>query len=1186
MSSAGMNNYKGVTYQAWAAMLLFLLHLRETGNFNQVVLEDPKWEDFTLEYGNGKKVICESKFRSRQLTAANIKSILQSIIKRGVSLKKDDEIVIICRDVSTKVASDIRHLSWFRQEISPKYIKMGFSDKEIDLLAKTSFFYADSAEYLYSEVSIYFRSLVDFWLPDSEVDKWIKSVFVDHIINKSAKGGSFSRADLDNEINTYRREKIKQNPVYDSERNQAENMVKGLLANIKTQNSLQIQADLTALSAQPHMMFILTDNIFEDHKVKLADWDFLWSKLLDRQYAFRIVNSFEKLIDDHDNAEYIIKLFSEQLASLTNKAADKFHSDYALQLVQKILAKHSNLADGVLEFIEKYLSNKTSDYFALESKSDAMQEKVEIAKTLLDLFKGYPTKSDKRTLIVGLIKTYFDIVQDDGEHTLFTPSDIFEILKLYIQEDFETKFGEIVDLIVQQYSEAKYYGGKFSGWELMGGGLSQSGDHYSVTDRHFIARTLRPVLLEYYENDANMAWNYILDNCITRKITDVSVQTPDFLGRAAIPILLNEFKAGPNSEEAFSILKDQMYMRKGIPSKFELIFQGINNDASMSDDKKWRLVDAFLSEFHLPISVFVEQVTSSLAVKGNEGALNAIKAWVNNPDYREQQTRHTFFVSQSMFKLLNTDAGSKTFLTGIEILKFYLDTDDYKQKLDSFHVYDITGAISRLIEKDFTIGIELVRDIYKSSKSLTNNQQLAVAHSVEHLNKEDKELQKKVYCEFLKPILIDDLKGSNEFIEQRFTYNYARELFVHFAEHLAELKLFDEALELTRIFVNDSNPRLENELDDEDGKFNYHARIVAGEDGISINTVRGWTAWVLQKYSVVGGRSYLLEVTDLVEKLTKDNNFYVRTQSTFALDALARNRHTFMPGTDSKERFISLELAQKIENIAFAMIRDKDNVKYSVIMKYILQVFGTLRTLSESEAMEMFKAFNAISFEDDINDIYSLLVYYALFRKESFKEYKFKNLFGNELYEKINDFDDTKFQELLEGSIAKGSDDIRTRIGWEFWQLPKKGEDDFEKMFALSLKYFKLFNTRYTHHAYERIYYFVHDNIEAKPNECLELWIDSLKKEREYLKSDGSNLKPHEWWPCHYNGEFLTKLKAIKGDDEYLEILEYILDYPDRFNNGVNPDAAYNELVKIGAEPARALLKKLSDIYPKLYSNN
>lgn len=1184
MSKAGQSNISGINYQAKSALLLFLLRLEE-GNFDSITLEDDNWEDFTLNYLSGKKIICESKnYTSRAVGKTLVKSILTNIQNRESTINKDDEVLIICPTVTAELSGNLQYIAWF-PETKKHYQDLGFTDAQISLLAKTSFYNATD-EFLYQELLTYFYAKIGYWLPEEEVVGLLNTVLVDQIYSKSAKGMTFTRGDLLKSIDDYKNKKIKQNGVYDAEQTEIKKQIHTVLADVRNKRSVELKRDLTALTAQPQHMFIVLNTVFELKDVKLAEWDFLWAPLLDRQYAFTIVHNFEKYTDDIENSKYIVKLFTDQVLSLTNKATDRFHSEYALQLVEKILKKHPSLSSDIFELVQKYFSSKHANYFELEGRSDSSQERAVLSTVLANLFEKFSDDSVKQQEIIELVKSNFNLVEDDGDYSLFTPSPIFGILNQYIQKDFEVNFKKVINILIDQFKNAKYYGSKFSGWELTGGTFSQSGNNYSVTDRHFILHALGPSLIAYHKNNPAKTWAYITENCIARKKNEVSEQKPDFLGRAAIPLLVSEFNNGENSKKALAILKDQMFMRRGIPSKFELIFQELYKDETVSDDKKWVLTEAFLKKFKLPMSVFVEQVTSDLAMKGNEGALDAIKAWVNNPEYREQQTRHTFFVSQSMFKLLNTDAGSKTFLAGVEILKSYVSTDDFKQKLDSFHAYDITGAISRLIEKDFDTGIGLVRDIYDSSKRLTINQQLAVTHSLEQLNKEDEQLIKKAYDVLVKPILVDELKSDNELIEKRFTHNYARELFVQFTEHLAELKLFDEALVLARIFTNDSNPTLENEPTDKDGTFNYHARIVAGEDGITINTVRGWTAWVLQKYSVVKGRDYLPEITNLVEKLTKDPNYYVRTQSTFALSALVKNRHTYMPGTDNTERFINLELAQKMEDICFAMIRDKDNVDNPVIMKYVLQVFGALRTLREDEALEMFDAFNVKTFNKHLDDIYSLVPQYALFRKDYFKDPSFKNLFGEELFDKINNFDDTKFKVLLEKLIREGDDEMRTHIGWYFWTLPKNNPQDLEEMFNLSYKYLTIMAERYSREAFSRIGYFIHENINAKPRECLELWQEVTKKEQAWLSKNSGTMKPHEWWSHHHNAEFLAKTREFYDDEKYMDMLETLLSYPEGFSPMIGHEENYSILTEINSDRSKAVLENLKKQYPTLYAKD
>jgi hypothetical protein len=1186
VSKSGQNNYKGVTYQAWAALLLFLLKLDE-GGFSSITLEDSEWEDFTLNYGATKKIICEAKNYAKPLGVPEVKKILNNILSSNELVGAEDEILIICPEVKPEITNNLKYIKW-ASEIVNEYKRLGFSSEEISLLAKTSFFIAKDSEYLYQEALTYFYAKINYWLPQNEVDGLVNTVLVRQIYEKSTKGETFSRQELAAAIDNYVKDKIKQNGVYDSEQTEVEAQIKTVLDDIRNKRATALKRDLTALTGQPQKMFIVLDAIFKTRNLILADWDFLWSELLDRQYAFSIMHDFEKFIDDENNAGYILKLFTGQVPALTNKAVDRFHGEYALTIVQKILDKHPTLKGQALSFIEKYFDDKTTNYLDLDRPHNSGTEKNNLAEILLRLFELFPIESSQQSTILKLVNKHFNLVDDDGEHSIYTPPQVFEILKRYLEEDLERNLEKVVALLVEQYNNASRYSGKlpkFSGWELMGGTFSQSGHHYSIDDRHYISYCLRPALTAYHMSDPVHAWTFIKANCISQKIKDVSADRPDFLTRASIPVLLEEFRQGASSKEAFKILKAIMFMRRGIPAKFELIFQELYRSEEMPDEKKWAITAEFIEKYGLPNSVFVEQVTSDLAMKGNDGALDAIKAWVNDPTYRERQTRHTFFVSQSMFKLLDTPAESKTFVAGIEILKAYLNTEDYSTKLDTFHAYDVTVAITKVISKDFDLGIGILKELYALPK-LTTNQQLAIWHPIEQLDKEDKDLLGRAYREFVRPILIGDLGAKNDAIEQRFPYRYARELIVQFAEHLGGVKLLEEALEVVRIFVNDTNPTLENEPDDKEGTFNYHARIKAGEDQITINTVRGWCAWALQKFSVVAGRPYLEEAVGLVEKLSQDSNLYVRVQSTFALSAFVLNRHTFMPGTGEQERFMSLALAQKIEDIAFAMLKDPDNTKYKAVTTHLLHVFNGMRTLTNDQAREMLEAYKVVSFDEEIEDVYGLLIYYALFRKNAFEGERMKRLFGDELYGRINNFEDREFKDLLESAIRNGNDDARSRIAWQFWQMPKKAESDFERLFGIAIRYLSIFTERYTHHAYERLYYFAKDFVDDKPEECLELWEKALRKEYEFVQENAEKLKPGEWWTGHYHGELLAKYRERFDDQRYLDMLGMILDYPSTVYTGIKPELIYDELKVINSAKSKKLLKKLCDQNPRLYSRD
>lgn len=250
----------------------------------------------------------------------------------------------------------------------------------------------------------------------------------------------------------------------------------------------------------------------------------------------------------------------------------------------------------------------------------------------------------------------------------------------------------------------------------------------------------------------------------------------------------------------------------------------------------------------------------------------------------------------------------------------------------------------------------------------------------------------KAYKEFLKPVL--EKLGDIKKIEKRFNHRHSRESFVQFAEKLAKLHYFDEALWLVQIFINDSDPIFKNYPDDPKGDFNYHQKIIDGDDNPTISTVRGYCAWVLQKFCTRYGRDYIPKILPLVEQLTRDPNYYVRVQACIPLLELVKNRHTVL-AENRKERFLPMKVALHIENIAFAMLKDKENHKLKAVMKHLAMVFTYMRNLNEKQAMLVLETFKNTGYEVVMDEAAPLYIFFAEFRDKSFKDWPWGNIIKN-----------------------------------------------------------------------------------------------------------------------------------------------------------------------------------------------
>lgn len=1143
MSKAGQNTFKGINTQAKASLLLFLLNLKNY-DFDSLTLEDKNWEDFTLNFRSGKKIICESKDWSRTLSWVDIKNILVNILNRETPFNQTDEVIIVCNSVIAELEKNIEHIKYGFPGITKLYKKNGFTDKQIKLLGKTSFFKVESDEFLYQEALIYFYDQFPYWVPQKELEMLMDSLLIHEIYWKSEKGLTFTKSELVDKIEDYKRNKIKSSHAYDPERKSMEEQLKTQLAGLHdpTYRALILSSDaLIAQTAQPNLMFFLLDQIKKVKSVDLTKMDELWQALTKRLYAFNMLRIFEENIDNKDNASYILEFVAKNYNSLSSPIRDNFNQECAIETMAKILDRYPDLVNNVFRFIKTVLDIRGDEYKEIDTRRDIERERDLLSELLQKVYVYYQQSNnkEKQDEIIDLIKSHFNLVDDDGQFVMFTPNSIFGILLEYVNFDFEKNFIKVLKLILDQYQSSQRYNGKFDGWDWSGGGISQSGSGFSISDRHFVSILLKQALNKYYKVDRDRTWEFIIKNFIARKTNNVSADKPDFLNRASIPILFAEYKNSKHGPEAFNILSNFVKMRKGIPWKADLIFQELNGD--YTKEQKWALVKISLDEYHnLPINVFVEQITSDLAAGGNKEAADIIASWVMNPEYHRRQTIGSFNVMGNIAKLLDNP---ETFGEGVKIFRNYIKSDEFVKKDDDWETWEVAKNLAKIIVKDLNIGVNILKEV-NSSKTLTLNQQILICSSINDLPKENKEVLHGVYNDFVYPFL-QDFDNDISKIEKRITNRHSREQIVQFAEKLAENRLYDEALYIIKIFINDSDPILENYPDDPKGDFNYHRKIIEGDDNPTIGTVRGFCAWALQKFCIRYGRDHIPTILPLVEQLTKDPNYYVRMQACIPLLELVKNRHTVL-SENNKERFLPMEVAEHIEEIAFAMLTDKENHKVKAVMKHLAMVFTYMRTLDEKQAMIVLETFKNTGFESVMDEAAPLYIFFAEFRSKSFKDWPWSD---------ITKFDDKPFKALLKDLLKNGSPEIKSVLSWQFNRLPdeisktpkEKSQITVDEAVALAVFYFEILTGKYEHRVFENIYRFIEDYIDSHFEDCFTLWTKCLERERPFLTEaakDKENVPNVYWWPFFYNGKILLAVAKHKGSTEYLKWFEFLANYP------------------------------------------
>jgi len=890
------------------------------------------------------------------------------------------------------------------------------------------------------------------------------------------------------------------------------------------------------------------ESIKDKKFTNIVDIEFIFEEFLKKDNLFLIFNILENNLSE-PTIDFIITFIKKHYNAFIVR--DPYHTIYAgfaIKILKRILSANLEYVDGIYDIVADLIKVPQED---IAGHKTSEQSRKDIARILLQIFKQYvdSKNTDKINEIVDLAKTQFDLVNDESGYAHYTPSEIFDILRQYIEIDFKSNFKDVIDTIVAQYN--LFYSGHFKGWELSGGGISQSGNRFSAHDRKFVVSILAPSIEYFYNGDSTeeneKKWQEIVSSFVTRDEQNVSLERPDFLNRSTIYLLFKRYQefTDERREEAFNILKDFILMGKGIPPKYDLIYQMVNI-AKISNDEKWRFIQVGLNapwnSAKTPLNVFFEQIVSSLARDKYEPAIELIDSWFKSKEYTDN-TSHIWghHAPANILALLNSDdEGIRE--KGISLFIQYITSDGFVNRLDRFDTFSIANLLSTIFSINFDRGLSILKDI-NNNENLSVTQQLLVFSG---LNKvEGIENKVKIFYDFLAPLFmsygkvesISDIKDQIAIkickrFEERLTDSYARTAIVELGEELAKNKKFDEALVIARIFINDPNP----ELDDD-----YHKRIIEGKEGgstFSISAVRGWVAYLLSHFPVIGGAPYMTEVISMVEKLSSDPNYYIRYMVSFPLMNLAQSRHTVI-AVGSTERFMTLENAKKVEEIAFSMLRNTENQNYKAIMVGVMRVFNNIRNLNTETALEVLSKLEDIEDEDGSQVLVALYIFYAEFRKNSFES----PMWQKPEFEYLKNFDQSKIQERLNEILVNGNDRLRSNFAFKFANLQQERADksDGDFLFEISLKYFKKLIKKYTSSVFDDVFRFIQENIKEKYEPCFDLLKEAVSIQKETLQK--VNDDPWRSLASYYLNEISSALLANNPDD-FLMIVEQLAQYP------------------------------------------
>lgn len=1191
MSKAGQINYKGINTQAFAALSLFLQNVNR-GDFKKMILEGKNLEDFVLIYSSGKRTICESKYRSDGVGFAELKAILDTVIKND-QLKKSDELLIVSNKFRDKVKSLVNNFVFWQpvdlQELKDSSPK--FTDEHLALIPQIKLWEISDDINREGILFLMYQTLGNrnaFWLDKNVLEDWTNTLLVNDIYIKSESGDEIEKEDFLQNLENKKNKFLEDNgtnlgEVKNISLQKIESVVKLVEANSPSKRDVCVNA-IAELIANPSLHYETLRRLGETKNIELELWDTLWIASVSGMYSFEIFKIFKNNMSSKGNRDYAINFINKILEEyLVNYHREEHIKDDIVELCEEIFNKDQNYAEQIFEIVKKLFEYSSKVFYYHERQyRDSSWGREQVADFLQRLYQSKNTNTKLKQEIIDYIFESFNLVEDDGKYWHFTPPSVFSIVSSYVNEDPKERIIEFAKIASEQYQKSlRRYSKKikFEGWEHMGGGISQSGGDFSIEDRHFVTKIFQPALELIPDNSEK--WKYVVEHFITRRVEDISFDKPDFLNRTAIPYLFHRYKQN-NSREAFEILSDFIKMRKGIPWKVDLIYQYLKEN-NFPVNQQWELIQVSLGEYNnLPVNVFVEQMVTEIAQNDDAGeyqdtAIQTLILWSKDPQYRKNRSMGSYDLIDSVFRLLNNP---KTFDYGVSILETHINSDDFKKLEDTYGSWDVARALALVITKDVEKGVELLRKI-ESDEKLGINQQLILLGSLDDIETEDKNILLRVHNEFIQPLF--EKHPNKESLEARFPHSYAREGLVKFSELLAKAQYFEQSLVILNRFVDDSDPTLE-EHDDNIDEHNLHQRVIAGEDMFSITSVRGNVAMVLRYFSLLPSRDYFANALPLLSKLCSDKNFYIRVQATYPLMEFMKNRDTYIAESDKKERFVSADISKQVEDIAFEMLRNEENHKLPAVLKGLTHVFSYFRHMNQKQALEVMTVLLSSDSEDVLSDATSLLLFFAEFRKGSYKKWP---------WGKLPEFDDKPFKDMILEQIRSGKEGIRHSLSWEFWRLPKEGQKDSpnynKKLFKTSVEYFQQFVKQdYEKDIWGNIYHFIEDYLDNEFESCFDLWKACVLKERPYLIEaikDKDMLHDLYWRPFFYNGKILVAILKNLGSEEFVKWMEYLIDYPKDLLIANDIDVAVSELSKLpkSVERITNLFDKVVERYPKYF---
>lgn len=242
---------------------------------------------------------------------------------------------------------------------------------------------------------------------------------------------------------------------------------------------------------------------------------------------------------------------------------------------------------------------------------------------------------------------------------------------------------------------------------------------------------------------------------------------------------------------------------------------------------------------------------------------------------------------------------------------------------------------------------------------------------------------------------------------------FAREEMIGLGTWLIEHERYEEAMWLIDRFITDPDPADPRDYTG-NPEFNYHEKILEGEDPKIITTVLGRLAWVVQKLAI--SDKYIKNALMYTKRLVCHPNLYVKLQAIIPLTEIAARRQ-LLKGYGDRPYSEEYKTFHKLTFDLVKLIKNRPN--YTIIADWLTRVFGYYNDLSTIEAEQVLTALQ-ISPESS-----ALFIYFAIFREKHYKKQPIE-------------FSAERFRAWLTDIIKADKKiyiPLREKVAWHFWRI-------------------------------------------------------------------------------------------------------------------------------------------------------